>query len=491
MTHKFSFSPVRFGHSDPRHSGIIPKPGAVQPGEGSRPGASLLRALPFFAQDPSLRLKNGFAQEGASKNGRRWSLNNVTISKNPGAFRFHQHYERPPGIGINPPPTIPCRGRNQAATPAAAWVPLVFLLAALIGGMACSKETPAATSKPPVTVDPDVFVVAQSASFHTAKAESRSLPTQIVANGTVAPDVSRTIHVTSLGSGRVVDLKVKLGDSVKKGQTLVVISSPDLAVAMSDYQKAQADEVLSHKALDRAQMLYDRGAIAAKDLETAQDLEDKAKVDLATAEQHVRVLGADPAHPTPLIDLKAPVSGTIVEQNVAGFEGVKSLDNTPNLFTIADLSQVWVVCDVFENDLGEVHLGDAAEIRLNAFPDRVLHGKVADISRVLDPNTRSAKVRIVLGNGDGALRPGMFAVATFRSRTVTARVVVPATAIMRLHDKDWVFRKEGAQQFRKVVVQADGLAPDGMQEIRGSVKPGDDVVTNALEFSTEVAEKKE
>jgi membrane fusion protein, heavy metal efflux system len=238
-------------------------------------------------------------------------------------------------------------------------------------------------------------------------------------------------------------------------------------------------------------MLYDRGAIAAKDLETAQDTEDKAKVDVETAERHVQILGADPADPSPLIDLKAPVAGTIVEQNVAGYEGVKSLDNTPNLFTVADLGQVWVVCDVFENDLGEVHVGDSAEIRLNAFPDRGFKGKVADISRVLDPSTRSAKVRIVLGNADGALRPGMYAVATFRSRKLTNRVVVPATAIMRLHDKDWVFRKEGDKRFRKIVVQADGLAPDGMQEIRDGVKPGDDLVTNALEFSTEVAEKKQ
>ena len=117
-------------------------------------------------------------------------------------------------------------------------------------------------------------------------------------------------------------------------------------------------------------------------------------------------------------------------------------------------------------------------------------GSVADISRVLDPNTRSAKVRIVLGNADGALRPGMYAVATFRSRKLTNRIVVPATAIMRLHDKDWVFRKEGGNRFRKIAVQADGLAPDGMQEIRDGVKPGDVLVTNALEFSTEVAEKK-
>jgi membrane fusion protein, heavy metal efflux system len=368
---------------------------------------------------------------------------------------------------------------------------LVFLLALLAGGAACSKETPAATSKPPVTLDPDVFDTDHPELFVTAKAQTQSLPTQITANGTISPDVNRTIHVTSLGGGRVVDLKVKLGDTVAKGQTLLVISSPDLSGAFSDYQKAKADEVLAHKGLDREQMLFDRGAIATKDLETAQDAEDKAKVDLETADHHVRILGGDPAHPTPLIELKAPVAGTIVEQNVAGAEGIKSLDNSPSLFTIANLAEVWVVCDVFENDLGEVHLGDAAEIRLNAFPDHVFHGRVADISRILDPNTRSAKVRIVLDNAAGQLRPGMFAVATFRSRRRSERVVVPATAIMRLHDKDWVFRKESQNRFRKIAVQADGIAPNGMQEIRDGVKPGDELVTNALEFSTEVAEKKE
>jgi cobalt-zinc-cadmium efflux system membrane fusion protein len=381
-------------------------------------------------------------------------------------------------------------GATRNSSPRLRWVPLFILLAGLGAGIACSKDTPAATNKAPVTIDPDVFEADHPELFKTAKAQTRSLPTEVTANGTVSPDVNRTIHVTSLGGGRVVDLKVKLGDAVVKGQTLLVISSPDLSGAFSDYQKAKADEVLSHKALDRSQMLYDRGAIAAKDLEAAQDQEDKAKVDLETADHHVRILGGDPARPSTLIELKAPVVGTIVEQNVAGSEGIKSLDNTPNLFTIANLAEVWVVCDVFENDLGEVHLQDAAEIHLNAFPDRVFRGKVADISRVLDPNTRSAKVRIVLPNGDGALRPGMFALAKFRSRRLTDRVVVPSTAIMRLHDKDWVFRKEGDKQFRKITVQADGLAPDGMQEIRDGLKPGDEVVINALEFSTEVAEKK-
>src|SRR4029077_6652920 len=167
----------------------------------------------------------------------------------------------------------------------------------------------------------------------------------------------------------------------------LVISSPDLASATSDYQKARADEGLARKALDRAQLLYDRGALAQKELEATQNAEDKAKVDVQTAEQHVRVLGGDPAHPSPLIDLGAPVSGTIVEQNIARFEGCKSIANPPRLFTIADLSQVWVGCDVYENDLSEVRIGDSAEIRLNAYPGKVLRGKVADISRVLDPTT--------------------------------------------------------------------------------------------------------
>jgi len=375
-----------------------------------------------------------------------------------------------------------CRTPNQLRL-------ALFLALALITS-ACSREIPAAASKPPVTLDPDVFHADHPELFKTASAETRALPTIVTANGVITPDVNRTIHVTSLGAGRVVDLKAKIGDNVKKGQALLVISSPDLAGSFADYEKAKADEVLSRKSLERAQMLYQRGAIATKDLEAAQDAEDKAKVDVETAEHRVRLLGSDPAHPSPLIELKAPISGTIVEQNVAGSEGIKSLDNTPNLFTIADLTQVWVLCDVFENDLGEVHLGDSAEIRLNAFPDRVYKGRVTDISRVLDPSTRSAKVRIVLPNPDGTLRSGMFSVATFRSRKLTDRVVVPSTAIMRLHDKDWVFRKEGDKQFRKIAVQADGLAPDGMQEIRQGVKAGDELVTNALEFSTEVAEKR-
>ena len=360
----------------------------------------------------------------------------------------------------------------------------LFFVSAMVS---CSSDSKAVPTKTEVTLDPNLATVEHPDLFKLASVETRELPSTLNANGSVTPDINSTIHVTSQGSGRVVELKVRLGDYVKKGQELLSIRSTDLAGAFSDYQKAIADERLAQQSLERAQLLYSHGAFAEKDLQQAEDTDEKAKVDVHTTEQHVHILGGDPAHPSSLIELRAPISGTIVEQNISGFEGIKSLDNTPNLFTIADLTQVWVLCDVYENDLGAVHLGDAAEIRLNAYADKVYRGKVADISRVLDPITRSAKVRIVLANGDASLRPGMFAVATFHSRKTQPHSVIPATALMRLQDKDWVFRKEGAQQFRRVEVRSLGVTADGMLQIQDGVKTGDQVVANALEFSSAVA----
>jgi membrane fusion protein, heavy metal efflux system len=385
---------------------------------------------------------------------------------------------------------VPCGDGRLARPSRAQFGPGVFLLctALLAVSVACSNDTKAAPTKQEITVDPNLLIVDHPELFQTVKVESRDLPTELRANGTVQPDVNKTIHVTSLGSGRVVELKARLGDSVKKGQVLLVISSPDLAGAMGDYHKAAADAALASKALERAQLLYSKGALAQKDLEVAENADAKAKSDEQTAENRLRVLGGDPAHPSTTIELRAPISGTIVEQNVAGFEGIKSLDNTPNLFTIADLSNVWVVCDVYENDLGDVHIGDPAEVHLNAFPDRVFKGSVSDVSRVLDPNTRAAKVRIVLANGDGAFRPGMYAVATFRSRKSKPELVVPATAIMRLQDKDWIFRKQTANSFRRVEVQTSGLS-GGLQQIQQGATAGDEIIANALVFSTAASEQ--
>jgi membrane fusion protein, heavy metal efflux system len=367
-------------------------------------------------------------------------------------------------------------------------VSVCVLLLAILFSTSCG-ENKLAPTKTEVVLEPGTYEVQHAEMFKLVSVSTRNLPLIVSANGTIAPDVNSTIHITSQASGRVVDLGVRLGDYIHKGQRLLSIYSADLAGAFSDYQKAVADERIAKKALDRASLLYSRGALATKDLEQAQVAEQKAQVDVENAEQHVRVLGGDPAHPSSMIELRAPVSGTVVEQNISGFEGVKSLDNSPSLFTIADLSHVWVVCDVYENDLGQVQVGDTAEIRLNAYPQRTYRGTVANISRVLDPNLRSAKVRIVLLNSDGSLRPGMYAVAIFRSQKLKPELLVPTTAVMRLQDKDWVFRKENPKRFRRVEIQPLRTTGDGWQAFSGGLNAGDEVVSDALDFSTAVAEQ--
>ena len=189
-----------------------------------------------------------------------------------------------------------------------------------------------------------------------------------------------------------------------------------MSQAFADYQKFKAGASLAKTQLDRAQLLYSHGAAPQKDLEVAEDTLNRANIDTQAAEERIRLLGGDPQHPSALIEIHAPVSGTIIEQNVTSAAGVKSLDNSPNLFTIADLSNVWILCDVYENDLARVHMGDRAEIELNAYPDRRLAGRVTNISKLLDPNTRAAKVRIELSNAAGMLRPNMFATVHFVSQ---------------------------------------------------------------------------
>lgn len=388
---------------------------------------------------------------------------------------------------------LPCKG-NQCNPSAAAGTtqarvgrPALFMLTlgvVLLAGASCSRVESA--PPPPVitSTDPNVVQIEDPEQFAVTPVSTREVADLLHVNGVVSPDVTRTVPVLSLSGGRVADVRVRLGDDVKKGQVLLRINSPDVAAAFSDLQKFRADEILTRRQLQRSQMLFDKGAIAQKDLEAAQDAEDKAKVDYETALQRVRVLGADPKNPSPILDVRAPISGSVVEQNVAGGTGVRSLDNSPNLFTIADLSRVWVLCDVYEDSLTRVREGDFAEIRANAFPDTKLTGKVSNISRVLDPNTRTAKVRIEIDNPQRILRSGMFVTATFKSAKKDQRLVIPASAAIRMHDKDWVFIPIEGKRYRRQEVTLGAVLPDGTQEVSAGLAPDSKVVVSALQFSS-------
>jgi membrane fusion protein, heavy metal efflux system len=366
----------------------------------------------------------------------------------------------------------------------------VFLvgLGLSLAGCGESKGDPKAEAPPPPVVehaeDANVFQVEHPEQFpRTAVAEHLST-SQLTVTGTVNPDISRNVPVISIAAGRVVEVKARLGDTVKKGQVLLRVQSADVSGAFSDYRKAVADEKLARIQFERAKLLYDKGAISLNDYQTAEDVENKAKVDVENTTERLRVLGGSVDHPAAIVDIAAPVSGVITDQQVTNAAGVAGL-GSPNPFTISDLSHVWILCDVYENDLANVHVGETAEIRLNAYPDRVFTGRISNVSPILDPTIRSDKVRIEVAN-PGLMRVGMFVTATFHGQRKEMHSAVPATAIMHLHDRDWVYVPAGGKKFRRVEVASGNMLPGGMQEILSGIQPGEQVVQNALVFQSTV-----
>ena len=306
---------------------------------------------------------------------------------------------------------------------------------------------------------------------------------ELAVTGVVTPDVSRNVPVISLASGRVMDIRAHLGDTVEKGQLLFSVRSTDVSGAYSDYHKAIADEELARTQFERARDLYAHGAMSLNDLQVAQGTENKARVDVETAGEHLRLLGNDPDRPNSVVEIHVPISGVITDQQVTDGASVQAYGTNP--FTISDLSSVWVVCDVHENELSSVRLGDAAEIRLNAYPDRPLKGTISNIGAILDPNLRTAKVRIEVPN-PGIMRVGMFVTAAFHGQKAVMRTVVPATAILHLHDADWVFAITPDKKFQRTEIVAGISLPGNLQEVASGLLPGAQVVRDALTFQNTV-----
>lgn len=344
------------------------------------------------------------------------------------------------------------------------------------------KADPRAEVPPPTQVekagDPNVVKVDHPEQFQVEDVAAYDAAPELNVNGVVAPDVSRNVPVISLASGRVIEVRAKLYDVVTKGQVLMRVQSVDISGAFSDYRQAMADESLAKSQVARAKTLLDAGAMAQKDYEVALNAAEKASVTVETAEEHLRVLGADKNHPTAVIDVVAPISGVITDQQVTAASGVQGLAST-NPFTISDLSHVWIVCDVFENNLSSVRVGESVDVRLNAYPDRVLRARISNIGPILDPSIRTAKVRLEVEN-PGNLRIGMFATATFHGSDKQRVASVPATAILHLHDRDWVYTPAGGRTFRRVEVVSGKMVPPSSQVVLSGVTPGDKVVRNAL-----------
>ena len=368
----------------------------------------------------------------------------------------------------------------------------IVCLASLAPIAACKKDTSGGDGAPPSaqvvpTGDMSLVTVDKPEQFPLVTVEQLETTTELKATGSVFPDVNREVPVISMANGRVVDIKTRLDENVKKGQLLMKVQSPDVTNAFNAYLKAANDEQLANKAYMRARELFDHGAISQAMLEQAEDSEKDAKADLTSADEQLQTLGVDKSHPSSVIDVYAPISGVVVAQNVtnASAAGV-NLSGSANAFTIADLSVVWIVCDVYENDIPKVQLGQEARISVNAWPDRTITGRVSDIGPILDPSIRTAKVRIGVPN-PGYLKLGMFGTATFTSSQKEKHAAVPADAVLHLHDRNWVFVPTGDKQFKRVEVHAGKMLPGNKQELlpsNGGISPGQQVVSNALLLET-------
>jgi cobalt-zinc-cadmium efflux system membrane fusion protein len=378
-------------------------------------------------------------------------------------------------------------------------VAVVPSVLAITGCSGVHAQDPATAGAPPAPnvvpfSDATLFSVDKPEQYPLATATERPATSELVVTGTVTPDVSKQVPVPSLATGRIVEINARLGDEVTKGQLLFRVRSADVAGAYSNYlqalhnQDVAADnERLTALQLNRARILFENGSYPKSTLEIAENAEvgmqgalEDAKIITATAKEQLGLLGVDPDKPGGIVSVYAPVAGTITDQEITNQSAVQSY-NTPTPFTISDLSSVWVVCDVYENDLATVKIGDPAEIMLNAYPDRKFKGKVSNLLPILDPNIRTGKVRIEVQN-PGIMRLGMFVTATFRGQTTEMHTIVPAAAIMHLHDRDFVFQPAGGNKFRRVEVVSGDLLNDNtsLQEVKSGLKPGDQVITNAL-----------
>ena len=365
-------------------------------------------------------------------------------------------------------------------------------LALLVTGcerkVAAQRIADSTTGPAPATVqadmDPTNFKVDHPEQFPLAAAGEHIAAPELKVTGVVNPDVSRQVPVPSLATGRIVEIDARLGDEVKKGQLLFKVRSTDISGSFSEYRQAVKNAQLTKLQLDRANLLFEHGAIPKSAQEIAQNAADDALVVLDTTKERLQVLGADPDPPTSIVAVFAPVSGTITDQQITDQSGVQAL-TPPNPFTISDMSRVWIVCDVWENNMSQVHIGEYADIHLVAYPERVLKGRIGNILPIVDPNIRTTKVRLEVEN-PGLMRVGMFVTATFHGETSERLATVPATAILHLHDREWVYSPLGNGRFRRQEVVAGSMLPGNLQEVVSGLKPGDQVVAGALIFQSTV-----
>jgi cobalt-zinc-cadmium efflux system membrane fusion protein len=324
----------------------------------------------------------------------------------------------------------------------------------------------------------DKIVIPESSPLRkrltVAPAHAEAVSARLVLPAVVESDPARTAAVLTPLGGRVIEIKVALGDRVRQGQVLAVIDSPDLGQAFDDDDKAAAASQLTRKNLTRQEEQVKLGTASTRDLDQARSDDTQASAEYGRTQARLKVLGASAArsqHST-LLSVRAPVSGSVTTLAIA--RGNMINDPTQPIMTVADLSTVWVTALVPEKDVASVSKDQDAEVALSAYPGRVLHGKVLFVSDIIEPDSRRDKLRIAFPNADVSLKPNMFATVTLVGPTQN-RVLLPTSALLMNNDRTSVFVATAPWTFERRTVEAQ-LEEGPTVTLGSGVKDGEQVV---------------
>lgn len=320
----------------------------------------------------------------------------------------------------------------------------------------------------------------QGTPIQLAQVSLEAVQNEVAVPAKVQADPERVVHIYPPVSGRLVSLNVRPGDVVKPGQTVATIESSDAASARSDYDKAKIEADRSQQAEKRAALLLQHEVLAQKDYEDIKAQAESAKSDLTRTEQRLRMLGLNNTSGSDQVTVKAPRAGVVLDVGAANGELSKSLDNANSIATIADLSSVWVVGDLFEKDLSVASRGTPAKITIGALPNDSWSGTISNVSDVLDPNTRALKIRVVLTNPGHKLKPELFATIHLAGHKQQF-VVVPTTAVLHEGNDTFVMVKKSDGSYEKRSVTVANSQAD-KTEIASGLQPGETIVTSGAEL---------
>jgi cobalt-zinc-cadmium efflux system membrane fusion protein len=327
----------------------------------------------------------------------------------------------------------------------------------------------------------------QLAHLQVVTVEKTKLPRLLRLTGNATYNAFKTTPVFSAIGGPVHEILVAPGQTVQAGQPLLTVNSPDYSAARSAYLKARAADSLAEKIYTRSQDLYSHGAIAEADLQQAESSRNQAAADMQSSEDALRALGLkdpeavvkNPPKMTSQIPVIAPVGGEVVERLVG--PGQLLMAGATQVFTISDMSTVWVLVNVYQGDMAYVHPGDSVDITTDSYPD-VFHGKISYIAPALDPTTRTLQARIVTNNPGKKLKKDMYVTASVQAGAIRDALTVPDAAILRdTENQPFVYVQSGANQFARRIIKVAGNE-GGRTQVTDGLKEGERVVADGALF---------